>query len=1218
MKKSLLTLAAALSLTTAVNAAETFSGYELANEGAWCWFADPRAMHNPDANASYVGYIDVHGNIKATQYDFANNSRSEVLVRSYFQPDDHDNPTFLTLPDGRILIIYSRHTDERAFYYRISKRPGDISDLGDEKKITTSANTTYPSPFILSDDPEHFYLCWRGIGWHPTIARFTLPDANDEVTADWGPFQMVQSTGARPYAKYYSNGKDKLYMTYTTGHPDNEQPNWVYFNAININATKGADGKVSVNPTLEDVNGTKLSTIADGKFAVNKQASYKTSYPATVVSAPSNTRDWVWQLVNDSQGRPTIAMVRIDGGKTKHEYYLAKWVQGQWRLSYLADGGGRFHSSNTEYCYSGGMAIDPQDASVVYLSIPTEGSHGKVYEIWKYTLNDDGSVASKEQVTENSVKNNVRPYILPASQGSPLRLAWMNGDYFYWMVNKNYPAGYPTDLRCDYDYSADVNADAVKAAWTKDFGMAAPTATDLTVPAGKFTVSMTLGLDADNYGGVILTGTGFEYGVNKDNAKPYLTIGGKKYESSNVLYTSDAWAANSTGTSGDNWATKPTSTNFTITYDGANVTVYRNGLIDQVVAAASLNPGTLKINTFPGHLGAVSTYAACLNQDEVKYAMSSSALDAIAIPEKVYTHLILPDKVNAQNVVWTSSHPAIIGTDGIFNAPVEATEVELTCKLGGFGRTYKVTAMPRDIAENLVAEFTFEPADLNGKVLRDLTGNGHDMTINGTAKVDGTLNLTANSAEGFSTNGHGVIAPGLLNDLRSYTVCFTAKPSSLIGAPRFYDFGSAASNSVFFRAATPAAGIKYNGGTTTMVESSTGFTATVSYKLAVTFEAATHTTIIYVDGKAVASGTKNVVEPYMLTLTASDNRNYVGRTQWWDGSYAADNRDYIGTIDDLRIYNTALTSAELALLQGFNPEYPELNTDCTNMLANPDFEGSYTKDESAKVDSDRAIYRPEGWTLSYSNGNQYDLSAMNSSSLYANLFDGLPELENGGRSTYRVRQRWGSSQLGLNQVVKGLPAACYRLSADAIQKGSGDVYLLATNSEATARASFNDNGAWERPSANITVNGVEDLTIGFNSNHVAEVELLMAVDNFTLLDVTANSPASELFALLGRMKAAADELLKGTLSNEDARTALTDAATAAGTASGDADKETLMPVYTALRDALAEAQKDSSSIASVTVADETEAPLYDLSGRKVTGTPAAGLYLQAGRKVIVK
>ena len=130
------------------------------DEGAWCWFADSRAVHH--GQYTYLGYIDVHGNVKATQYDWKRRRKTDVLVRSFFQPDDHNNPTFLVLPDGRIMIFYTRHTDEPRIWYRISQQPGDITALGEEKYLETKNNTTYPSPFIMSDDPQHIYLCWRG------------------------------------------------------------------------------------------------------------------------------------------------------------------------------------------------------------------------------------------------------------------------------------------------------------------------------------------------------------------------------------------------------------------------------------------------------------------------------------------------------------------------------------------------------------------------------------------------------------------------------------------------------------------------------------------------------------------------------------------------------------------------------------------------------------------------------------------------------------------------------------------------------------------------------------------------------------------------------------------------------------------------------------------------------------------------------------------------
>ena len=260
---SFISMAWFLATTMCAQSTENYSGTVISDEGAWCWFADSRAIYYK--GVAYVGYIDVHGNVKAAQMTVGADGvskKEEVLVRSYFQPDDHNNPTFLVLPDERIMIFYTRHTDEAKIWYRISRKPLDITQLGDEKYLTTANNTTYPSPFILSDDPDHIYLCWRGINWHPTIARLTMPDSNDNCRFDFGPKQIVQSTGARPYAKYHSNGKDKIYLSYTTGHPDNEQPNWLYFNVIDINKGNG--------PILRDINGKQLSIINNGTFAVNK------------------------------------------------------------------------------------------------------------------------------------------------------------------------------------------------------------------------------------------------------------------------------------------------------------------------------------------------------------------------------------------------------------------------------------------------------------------------------------------------------------------------------------------------------------------------------------------------------------------------------------------------------------------------------------------------------------------------------------------------------------------------------------------------------------------------------------------------------------------------------------------------------------------------------------------------------------------------------------
>lgn len=1245
MKKSTITFWVLFTLCVlGIKAQDTFSGYPMASEGAWCWFADPRAVHYENEagtiNSSYIGYIDVHGNIKATQYDFLTGQRNEVLVRSYFQPDDHNNPTFLVLPDERVLIIYSRHTDEPAFYYRVSRRPGDITSLGEEKCIKTSANTTYPSPFILSDDPTHFYLCWRGINWHPTIAKFTLPDENDDVKMEWGAYQMVQSTGARPYAKYYSNGKDKLYMTYTTGHPDNEQPNWVYFNVININAVKGADGTVTTTPTLEDIKGNRLSTIANGTFAVNKTDAYKNAYPYTVVDATSNMRDWVWQIVTDDQDRPAIAMVRITGGKDSHEYYYAKWTGTAWRLTDLANGGGRFHSSNTEYCYSGGEAIDPQNPNVMYLSIPTEGTYGKVYEIWKYTLNDNGTVMEKEQLTRNSKKNNVRPYILPNSKSSSLRLSWMYGDYYYWLVRQGYPLGYPTAIHCDYPYAETINSYVEVPIYTKDYAgkeMKASDSEAVQMPSdGVFTLNVSLSLSGSAYYGTLVASDALSYGVAQSDAMPYTIVNGTKYNSTNRLYTSDNWALNSTGTTGDNWPTQLGVFNLTMTYDGAVLTVYRNGVIDQKIEVASLKPADLKVGGYAGTLENVTVYDKCLLQDEVKYMLHKKLLDALSVPETVNTDLVLPVKLNGESVVWTSDNEEILRADGTFQFPEVETTVKLTASVQGLVREFSLLALPREIEANLLAAYDFEAENVyqdgNESRVKDISGKGRDLCLKGSAQVDGTLNLNDNRATAFSSNGYAVVPADVMDGLRSYTVLFTATPKSLTAMPRFYDFGFNSGNSLFFRANSLAAGIKYNGGTTTMVEGSLALQAGKTYKLAVTFDARQGVTTIYADGVKVGSGTANVNEAYMLAAQQTSERNYIGRTQWWDTSFASSNGDYVGTLDNFEMYNIALTQEEIMVRQGIRSEDESLNIDCSDKIRNRDFEGLYAVKSGTGVTSDRALYEPESWTLDYSNGNEYDITVLNSSCLQGSLFSAIPTTSGGGKNAYLVRHNWGASAICLRQDVAVLPAGYYRLGAEMWLTGgggSGSVWAQPSSKTKTSGTVSAGVSEWQYANALFSCDGTLSVTLGVEAAHTTNGTVqFTGFDNLTLYDVTANRSEEELAELLTEMETAADRLLAGTLVNEDARKSLDEANEGAKVLNAMSSYTELYAAYGLLREAIDAAQDPNATVITELKEDGKDAtlPVYDLTGRllypsmntRLLNTLPSGVYIYGHTKVVVK
>ncbi len=591
----------------------------ITEKGAWCWFADPRALHYENEtgtiNSTYIGYIDVHGNIKATQINHLTNTTNEVLIRSYFQPDDHDNPTFLVLPDERVMIFYSRHTDEACFYYRISNKPGDITTLGKEVRLATKNNTTYPSPFILSDDPNHIYLCWRGISWHPTIARLTIPDANDKVDFDWGPYQIVSSKngqrGVRPYAKYISNGSDKIYMAYTTTHPDNQNVNYIYCNYIDINTKE-----------LKDIKGNRLSIIGETELHnVDATQDYKTSYPDAIVD-DTPERNWIWETTLDQNENPIIAMVSISKDKSSHDYFHVKWTGDRWQKTFLSNAGGHFHQSpNIEKCYSAGMAIDKTNPQVIYGSVPVNGKYGLVYELKKFTVASDGTLASAEQLTFDSEKNNVRPFVIANNKGeSPL--VWMYGDYYDWMVSSSYPKGYPTAIRTNMTIPSG-NIDLQnKLVSQKSYNQTASEEIhNVRVPKTKtFTLVMTVSLDSASYFGEIIKFCGLTYGVSQDERpKPYLKSEKTTYSSTNVLGNSDLWQHKGRSTDGS-WAipTKFKEFYLAITYENNILRTYVDGLIDQYIEIKSLKIEEVAKGGFNGDVSNFKVYSRALTQDEIK------------------------------------------------------------------------------------------------------------------------------------------------------------------------------------------------------------------------------------------------------------------------------------------------------------------------------------------------------------------------------------------------------------------------------------------------------------------------------------------------------------------------------------------------------------------------------------------------------------------------
>lgn len=169
-------------------------------------------------------------------------------------------------------------------------------------------------------------------------------------------------------------------------------------------------------------------------------------------------------------------------------------------------------------------------------------------------------------------------------------------------------------------------------------------------------------------------------------------------------------------------------------------------------------------------------------------------------------------------------------------------------------------------------------------------------------------------------------------------------------------------------------------------------------------------------------------------------------------------------------------------------------------LTNADFEGEYSS--YAQPKSDRDIYQPASWNISYTNGNENDLTSMNSSTTQWNNFSGKPQLTNGGSKAYWMRFRWGSSEnITLSQETSdNLPAGTYCVSVDAYSDdNTGTVTISAAGASQTVRA----NGTWANYKVVFTLASAQKVTVSLSYTNTAADDQVAAFDNVKILDLTS-------------------------------------------------------------------------------------------------------------------
>ena len=401
-----LTMAAAAIVAVAAGpgASAAATREEQLGSGAWSWFGDPRAVHHKGRHRrTYVGWISPRGEVQVMSYDHSSGERLTVTLRSGLRPDDHGNPSLLVRRDGRIMAFYSGRA-RRRMHYRVTTSPEDVSSWSRERAVPTNTRGkhgyTYPNPVQLAGG-RRLFLFWRGGNFNPTFSHTS--------GGRWARARTLlrvrnSRRNNRPYLKVESDGRDTIHLAFTEGHPAGPRTSihYAYYRRGRIHR---ADGR---------------------RITTTRRLPFEPRQADRVYDARrGRATSWVHDIALDANGRPVIVYAVIRS-RLDHRYHYARWDGRRWLRHEIVPAGRHIGVLGT---YSGGLSLDHEDASVVYLSREVAGVH----EIERWQTPDGGASWTRTAVTSGSAEGNYRPVSPRGLRGGGLDVVWMSGRYRHYL-----------------------------------------------------------------------------------------------------------------------------------------------------------------------------------------------------------------------------------------------------------------------------------------------------------------------------------------------------------------------------------------------------------------------------------------------------------------------------------------------------------------------------------------------------------------------------------------------------------------------------------------------------------------------------------------------------------------------------------------------------------------------------------------------------------------
>ena len=379
-----------------------------------------------------------NGQPEAVIYDFASGMKTKYNLGGKLNPDDHNAPGFVVMPDGKYVAMWATHRDNCNSYYGVfdgtqwSSKTYDWTKDGCEWEAGKNPNSphkiTYANPWYLSSESKIFSAV-RSISTSPAML------ASSDGGNTWNLYGRLTATPTVGYVagyyKYWGNGTDRIDFVATQAHPRDDKTSLFH------GYYKGGKLFDSTDKVVDDNAGDTTAQNID-KF---------TSIVAhgAMIKTPGGTiplyRFWNHDIVRYDDG--TIVVMgqgRADfpdstpdptGADPDKRLIYARWDGKAWAVTYLVKAGPKLYADEQDYTGLG--AVHPDNPNVIFLSSTFDPRTdmevpSKKHEIFMGVTCDKGATWQWAPLTENSTKDNLRP-VVPRWDANHTFLLWERGDY---------------------------------------------------------------------------------------------------------------------------------------------------------------------------------------------------------------------------------------------------------------------------------------------------------------------------------------------------------------------------------------------------------------------------------------------------------------------------------------------------------------------------------------------------------------------------------------------------------------------------------------------------------------------------------------------------------------------------------------------------------------------------------------------------------------------